>query len=263
MISIHICELGVNNMSVKSAQRVLNIFEILADHPGGLSIKEISEALDIPQSSTYHLLNTLTKAGYLNRDELKKYRLGAKLIHIGTCAMESLDIYDAGVPHLRHLMQQVDETVFMAVLSDDELVYVAKIDSNRSIRTTAHPGAKRPLYCTGLGKAFLTFLPEPKRKRILDRIEFKKMTHKTITDRQSLEKQLQSFKKRGYSIDDEESEEGLYCLAAPIFGRDEQVIAAISVAGPRERVYARRKDIVRDLKSTAYQISKDMGYRIL
>src|SRR5699024_3576227 len=154
--------------------------------------------------------------------------------------------------HLRHLMQQVDETVFMAVLSDDELVYVAKIDSNRSIRTTAHPGAKRPLYCTGLGKACLTFLPEPKRKRILDCSEFKKMTHKTITDRKTLARQLQSCKKRGYSIDDEESDGGLYCLAAATFGRDEQVIAAIRLAGTRERVYARRKDIVRDFKTTAY-----------
>src|SRR5699024_5950655 len=207
MISIHICELWVNNMSVKSAQRVLNIFEILADHPGGLSIKEISEALDIPQSSTYHLLNTLTKAGYLNRDELKKYRLGAKLIHIGTCAMESLDIYDAGVPHLRYLMQQVDETVFMAVLSDDELVYVANIASYRSSRTTAHPGAKRPLDETGLAKAFLTVLTYPKNLGVLDRIEFKEMSLKAVTVRQSLEKQLQSFKRRGYSIDDEESEE--------------------------------------------------------
>lgn len=253
---------GGGYMTVKSARRVLDIFEMIAKHPNGLTIKEISSLLTIPQSSTHNLLETLLNAGYLYRDEGKKYHLGAKLIHIGSSAMESLDIYDIGTRYLRTLVNNVDETVFMAVLSDNELVYIAKIDSNRSIRTSAQPGKRKPLYCTGLGKSFLAFISEEEKDELLQRIRFKKFTENTITDRLTLEKQLEEYRNLGYSIDDEESEEGLYCLAAPIFGAGGGVIAAISVAGPKERMFSRKEEIIRELKKTSYKISHEMGYRL-
>src|SRR5690348_1847 len=130
-------------MSVKSAERVLRVIELLAVYKHGLSIKEISEELSFPQSSTSNLIATLYNEGYLTQDSLKRYKLGPKLIQIGTIAMESLDISSQGQPYLKKLMEDVQETVFMAVLSEGELVYVAKIDNNRSIRTTAQPGYRK------------------------------------------------------------------------------------------------------------------------
>lgn len=180
-------------MSVKSAVRVVRIFELLSNHPDGLTVKEISKELSLPQSSTFNLAATLLDEGYLQQDAIKRYRLGAKLIQVGTAAMESIDISSQGVPFLKQLMDGVQETVFMAVLSDDQLVYIAKIDNNRSIRTTAQPGSRKPLYCTGLGKAFLAFMPEDKREGLLDRMEFIRFTGHTITARDELEKQLQTF----------------------------------------------------------------------
>lgn len=173
-------------MSVKSAVRVVRIFELLSNHPDGLTVKEISKELSLPQSSTFNLAATLLDEGYLQQDAVKRYRLGAKLIQVGTAAMESIDISSQGVPFLKQLMDGVQETVFMAVLSDDQLVYIAKIDNNRSIRTTAQPGSRKPLYCTGLGKAFLAFMPEDKREGLLDRMEFIRFTGHTITDRKSV-----------------------------------------------------------------------------
>ncbi|WP_429894831.1 IclR family transcriptional regulator [Heyndrickxia ginsengihumi] len=191
---------------------------------------------------------------------LKKYRLGPKLIQIGANARESLDIHAQGLPYLKKLMEDVEETVFLAVLSGDEIVYIAKMDSNRSIRTSAQPGFRRPLYCTGLGKAFLTFLDEEERNRILDHTEFKALTEHTITDRNMMEKKILEYQRLGYAIDDEESEEGLYCLAAPVFGVERTIQAAISVAGPKERMLARKELIVPKLLSTAQHISDSMGY---
>jgi DNA-binding IclR family transcriptional regulator len=247
-------------MSVKSAERVLLIFELLANNTEGLTIKEISEKLTIPQSSTSNLVRTLLQAGYLTQDSLKRYQLGPKLIQIGTVAMDSLDISSQGRPYLKKLMEEVEETVFMAVLSGKELVYVAKIDSDRSIRTTAQPGYRKPLYCTGLGKTFLAFLPEPDRKALLDEIKLTPITPKTITDRETLETQLETFAEQGYAVDDEENEEGLFCLAAPIFGADHKIQAAISVAGPRERMLHRKEQIIEKLSQTALIISKNIGY---
>lgn len=246
-------------MSVKSAKRVLEIFELLAQESRGLTIKEISESLYVPQSSTSNLIRTLLENDYLSQDALKRYRLGPKLIQIGAYARESLDIHSQATPFLRELMEQVEETVFLAVLSGKEIVYIAKIDSNRSIRTSAQPGFRRPLYCTGLGKAFLAFLDEEERNKVLDNIEFKALTEKTITNRNVLEEKLDSYRKLGYAIDNEESEEGLYCIAAPVFGVDNKIAAAISVAGPKERMMARKDLIVQRLMETTKKISESFG----
>ncbi|MGM7723881.1 IclR family transcriptional regulator [Metabacillus sp. Hm71] len=247
-------------MSVKSAERVLRVFELLGQHTEGLTIKEMSGKLSFPQSSTSNLIGTLFKEGYLNQDSLKRYKLGPKLIQMGTLAMESLDISSQGTPYLKKLMEDVQETVFMAVLSEGELVYVSKIDNNRSIRTTAQPGYRKPLYCTGLGKAFLAFLPENEKNAILDHVELSPITRNTITNRQELEKKLEMFVDMGYSIDDEENEEGLYCLAAPIFGPDNTIQAAISVAGPKERMLNRKDLIVEKLLQTSKKISESIGH---
>lgn len=247
-------------MSVKSAERVLQIFELLSHNPDGLTIKEISENLAFPQSSTSNLVATLSEAGYLSLDPAKKYKLGAKLIHIGAVAMENLDISLVAKPLLEKLMESVQETVFMATLSEDELVYLLKIDSKRSIRTTAQTGFRKPLYCTGLGKTFLANMMEQERSRILDRIELIPITEKTITNREELEKELYQYSLIGYTIDDEENEEGLYCVAAPVFGADRKIHAAISVAGPKERMLARQVEIVEKVLVISRKISEGIGF---
>ncbi|PAE09177.1 IclR family transcriptional regulator [Terribacillus saccharophilus] len=247
-------------MSVKSAKRVLEIFELLTSYPNGLTIKEISGLLSSPQSSTFNVVKTLEDNGYLTSDIGKKYTLGAKLIEIGNSAMESMDLSKIGTPHLTELGQYVQETVFMAVLSDEELFYISKIDNNRSIRTTAQPGLRKPLYCTGLGKAFLAFMPADLRDSILERTELVPITEKTLTDRSMLEAQLETFYAQGYSIDDEENEEGLYCLAAPVFGAGNKLMAAVSVAGPKERMTSRKQDIIVRLKETTKRISAGLGH---
>ena len=178
--------------------------------------------------------------------------------NLGTSAMEFMDITETSSHYLYNLMPQVEETVFLAVLSSDEVVYIKKIDSHQSVRTTAQPGNKKPLYCTGLGKTFLAFMPDEERERIVNQTDMKSFTNKTIVDKNVLRKKLIQYRSLGYSIDDEE---GLYCLAAPIFGIDNELVAAISVAGPKERVCMKKDNILKQIKHTSLIISKDMGYR--
>lgn len=256
----HICDLKESKqMSVKSAERVLRVFELLSQNQHGLTIKEISESLSFPQSSTSGLIRTLLNEGYLSLDSFNKYKLGPKLIQIGSAAMDSLDISSQGMPYLKKLMEDVQETVFMAVLSENELVYVAKIDNNRSIRTTAQPGSQKPLYCTGLGKTFLAFLPQQQRTTILDSLELRPITEHTITDKKRLEQQLTLFNELGYSIDDEENEDGLFCLAAPIYGSNHTIQAAVSVAGPKDRMIKQKDFIVEKLITTAKDVAASIG----
>ncbi|WP_059102951.1 IclR family transcriptional regulator [Shouchella shacheensis] len=243
-------------MSVKSAVRVLHIFQELSHYPDGRTVKEISESLNIPQSSTFQLINTLLNEGYVTLlPGTKRYKLGVKLIQLGTVAMDQFNLSQLSEPFLRVLMEAVQETVFMATLAKDELVYISKINNNRSIQTTARPGYPKPLYCTGLGKAFLTFLPETQRRELIENLTLAPVTANTITEKDELEVQLAASKERGYAIDDEENEEGLYCLAAPIYGPTGTMQAAISVAGPKERMLKQRPFIIEELTKKASFIS--------
>ncbi|MFD2922416.1 IclR family transcriptional regulator [Halobacillus naozhouensis] len=247
-------------MTVKSADRVIHILDLLKDFPAGLTLKEIAGRLSLPQSSTFHLLQTMEARRFLSLTDRKMYKLGPKLIQIGTRALETLDVNAEAQPYLQELMEKVEETVFMAIMLEQELVYVAKVDNYRSVRTSAQIGMRKPMYCTGLGKAFLAFLPAPVTANLLSEMDMPAITKTTVTDRAQLNKQLTEFRQQGFAIDDEENEGGLYCLAAPVFNAAGEMVAAISVAGPKNRVYPRQTDIVEELLSTARAISEQTGF---
>ena len=247
-------------MGVKSAERVLEIFELLKNYPDGLTAKEISMELGYAGSSTFELVKTLSENGYLWADENKRYMLGARLIQLGPYASSYLDLNKIAAQPLKDMMEALQETVFMAVLSGEEIVYVAKVDNYRSISNNARLGGRKPIYCTGLGKAFLTFLPEKEREELVSRLEFTPYTKNTITTKEDLYKQLETFREQGYSIDNEEIEVGLWCAAAPVFGSNGRVEAAVSVAGPTVRMLENKEKIVRTLLKVTRELSEKMGY---
>lgn len=246
-------------MAVKSAGRALEIFELLAKNKNGLSVADISKKLNIPQSSTSNLVKTLHDSGYLTRDETKKYVLGVRLIQLGSVAMESLDIGVVAKPILQDLVEKVQETVFLAIRAQNEVVYILKIDSNRSVNTTAQPGYHRPLYNTGLGKAFLSSMSPKERNEILSNVKLMPVTSYTITNKATLMEQLEQFSRQGYAIDDEESEYGLYCIATTVSTVDENIEAAISISGLKTRVLADEQVITKYLLDTANEISRKLG----
>ena len=123
-------------MAVKSAERVLDIFEHLSTRPDGLTAKELSEQLGWAGSSTFELLKTLSEREYLSMDAGRRYTLGPRLINLGMSAAAMLDINKIAAPTLRKTMELLGETVFLAVLSGDEVVYVAKANSSKTITTT-------------------------------------------------------------------------------------------------------------------------------
>lgn len=247
-------------MSVKSAERVLEIFELLKNYPEGLTAKQISTELGYAGSSTFELVKTLEEHGYLIMTESKRYSLGAKLIQLGAYAATYLDLNKIAAPILRDLMNDVQESVFMAQLSGNEIVYIAIVDSFRSITTNARLGGRKPIYCTGLGKAFLAFMPEKEREKILDGLTLEPITKHTVTDKTELRARLEQFKKQGYAVDDEEIEVGLWCAAAPVYNSAGQIEAAISISGPSNRMKEKREHIVTSLQHAARALSRQLGY---
>ena len=197
-------------MAVKSAERVLKIFELLEGSSDGLTNKDISTCLNYAPSSTIALLQTMAENGYLAVDEQKRYSLGGKLVSLGAVAASRFDIGRMATPYLKRLMQTLGETCFLGVLSQGEIVYIAKENCERTINTNAQIGSRKPVYCTGLGKAFLSFLPPEESRDIMTGLEFTAFTENTVKNVEELRKQLQEFRLQGYAPDDQEIEEGLW-----------------------------------------------------
>lgn len=247
-------------MGVKSAERVLEIFNTLAENQAGLTCKEISQKLGYATSSTFELLKTLVENGYLRVNDNKKYFLGAMLIRLGNVVDENLDFKNIIKPHLVELMNILLETIFLGMLSKNSIIYVDKVRSNQTVATNANVGSLKPLYCTGLGKVILAYMDDDRLNEILDEIEFVKYTQNTILEKDKFKEKLREYRRLGYAIDDEEIEEGLWCLAVPIYNSKGEVNLAISVSGPKERMLAKKELIKSTMLKKSKEISQLLGY---
>lgn len=248
-------------MTVKSAARVMDVLDVLRYYPDGMTLQELCNELDIPKSSMHELVHTMTERNYLNQSENKKYCMGFKLIELGLSSLDRVNVYQNAKQHMVKLVDLLEETVFMAVCVDDEIVYINKLDCSRSVRTNVTLGDHKPMHCTALGKCFLAFMSATEIERVVHRRGLPAYTSRTITDYNILLKELESVRQRGAAYDNQEIEEGLTCIACPIFDYHGRVLAAISVAGPTERIDLRKQEIESYMLEHSLQISAEFGYR--
>lgn len=247
-------------MAVKSAERVFKIFELLEKSSEGLTNKEISSTLDFAPSSTLGLLQTMAENGYLAVDEQKRYYLGGRLMSLGALAASRMDINKIATPYLKYLMQTLEETCFLGVLSGNEIVYIAKENCERTITTNAHIGSRKPVYCTGLGKAFLAFLPPEESRDLIAGLDLKPYTENTVKSVEELRAQIQEFRLQGYAVDNQEIEEGLWCMAVPVYDGYHRMVAAISVSGLKRRMIEKKEFLKEEMLKAAKNLSRDLGY---
>lgn len=260
LVPIYEQKVGGEKVSVKSAERALDVIDFLSFSENGATLMDLSNHLEIPKSSMSQLLSTMLSKNYLFKSEGNLYKLGHKLIIAGNRARTTNDIYSASHTILRDTVQKTGETVFLAIRSDTEIIYLAKVDSERSARTTAQPGMRKPLHCTGLGKSFLSFEDENIRNEIFEKIVLDAHTPNTITDLDELKIRTTEYRNQGYSIDDEENDIGVYCVASPIFNDQGQMIAAISCAGSKPRMLDKKSEVIETITNAASQISISQGF---
>lgn len=225
------------NTSVQSVDRALTILEILKENPRGFGVTEVANRLQVSKSTVHRLLMSLFKKGLVRQDkETEKYTLGLRLIEFGQTVSDNLDIRKLASPYLHHLAEVTKETAHLVVLDQQEIVYIDKIESTQTIRMFSQIGKRAPLHCTGVGKAILAHLSEQEAVDIIDGKGLPKFTDRTITDKETMMNHLKEIRERGYSIDNEEHENGIKCAAAPILNFNGKVVAGVSVAGPIMRI---------------------------
>jgi DNA-binding IclR family transcriptional regulator len=217
--------------------RVVDILEAFLWLGPQLGVSELSRALGLKKATTHRLLGSLRRRDFVAQDPItRRYRLGIKLWELGSRATSQIGWVDRAQPFLQQLTDQTGETAHLAVLDDGEVLYIDKVESTHSLRMPSQVGRRLPAHCTGVGKALLAHLPAVDVASIMTRRGMARFTHHTITNLGALQADLTEVRRRGYSIDDEEIEDGLRCIGAPVRDHSGRVVAAVSIAGPASRL---------------------------
>lgn len=248
---------------VSSVARTLDILECFMDNSTDWTLKELVQQLQLPTTSVYRHLSTLTARGYLEFDPARKaYQIGPRLLQLSCKIVQSSDIRAIARPELVKLSDAVKETINLSMLLDQEreIFYLDKVETVRSVVCNTHTGSRVPAHAAGCGKVLLAYKGEEYIDAYCNAISaMKPLTAKTITTAQTLRQRLADARRLGYAIDDEEVEEGLVCVGAPIFGIDYGVIASVSIAGPAYRMNADLPHMIEMVKKTAADISRLLG----
>jgi len=240
----------------------LDILDLLAQSREPLGAAEVASRLNMPRNAAFRLLVTLGARGYVHQDEeTRKYRLGFQLLRLGNAVQESRDIARLARPLLTSLRNHYEETVNLALLEGNQVLYIERIESPRSLRTSTATGTRAALHATSLGKAILAFSTAEQVHAWLGDGPLPAVTEHTVTARTKLMAHLEAIRKRGYALDLEESVIGVCCIGAPVFDAHDRPFAALSLSGPahRMRAYLAQGDIARDVLSSAKELSRLLG----
>ena len=226
----------------RSVLRSLAILEAVALHSHEpVRLVDIVARTGLPKTTCHRLLNVLAESGLLRSDDQGRFGPGALLLTMGMNFLNQTDIRSLARPRMEELTQLTQETCHLGILQFPWVVYVEKVESPLAVRMHSQVGAMNPLHCTGLGKALLAF-SSVKLINTICSLPLEPMTATTITNAAGLREELGRIRDRGYAVDDVENEEGIRCVGAPIFGHDGSLIAAISIAGPADRVTLKSVD---------------------
>lgn len=227
-------ESGVS--SVPALERGLAMIETLAHRPEGLTLSELTAALDLSPASAHRITGTLEEAGYLRRDEVsRRYTLTRKLLLLSQPRGETRSLVAAAAEAMRTIQQHTSETTQLCCLADDHCVMLDQLTSLHPFKYIVDLGCLAPLHCTAPGKAILAFLPDAEQDDVLSRLKLEKHTEKTIVSKRDLATEIERIRTQGYALDKGEHFDGIHCVAAPILDQHGHAIGAVTIAGPSSR----------------------------
>ena len=243
-------------MRINSINNAVNIIECFTVDNIEIGVSEISTQLNMHKSTVHHIIKTLHSEGILVRTSSRKYRLGSRLLGWGDRVSKQYSPFFNASPYLDELVRKTNETVHLAIQENDKVSYLAKVEPKKTVKIKTAIGTQLPVWCTGLGKMLLATQPGLDYSKVSD-IPLEPYTENTITNHEQLIKELEKISQQGYSIDNQEYEIGLYCIAVPIKDFLGNTVAAISISGPEFRICNRNIDFyLSNLRSTANRISE-------
>ena len=247
---------------IRSIDRTLQILELFSLEKPEWGVTEISKALNIYKSNVHNVLTTLAEKGFVIKDsKTDKYKLGIKFFELGSIVIKNMDLRKIAHPYMEKLLKEFNETVHLGILVEGEILSIEQEESGQSLSPRIFIGKRAPLYCTGIGKAIMAYLPKDKFAFTIKEIGLTRYTEGTISNEEELEKELEKIREQGYAVDNMEHEEGVRCVAGPIRDYTGKVSASLSVSGPAFRINENNvPNIAKKVKEYCDYISKEMGY---
>jgi len=249
------------NGGVQSVDRALSIIETLAQDDEGYRLSDLAIRTGLSTSTAHRLLTTLEKRRFVQFDRTEsKWHVGAQSFSVGATFARRRNFAAQAMPYLRKLRDQTRETANLAVVDDESIIVLARIESREIMRSLTKVGGRVAMVASGVGKAVLATYPDDDVSAIIRRHGMPRLTEKSIIRASDLFRELAIIRKQGYAVDDEEARMGLRCVAAVVFNDCSEPLAAISVSGMTSRVTEERlPEVGKAVREVAAELTAAIG----
>jgi len=222
---------------VQSVDRALSIIETLAEDDEGYRLSDLAVRTGLSTSTVHRLLATLEKRRFVQFDRyVSKWHVGAQSFAVGATFARRRNFTAQAIPYLRKLRDQTRETANLAVVDDESIIVLTRMESREIMRSLTKVGGRVAMVASGVGKAVLATYSDEDVNAIIRRQGMPRLTEKSIVRPGELFRELQAIRRRGYAVDDEEARIGLRCVAAVVYNDCGEPLAAISVSGMTSRL---------------------------
>ncbi|GAB2602966.1 IclR family transcriptional regulator [Paractinoplanes abujensis] len=244
---------------VQSLERGLAVIRAFDARRPELTLSEVAKICDLTRAAARRFLLTLADLGYVRTDG-RLFSLTPRVLELGYAFLSGLSLPDVAAPHLERLVSQVHESSSLSILDGDDIVYVARVPTSRIMAVSINVGTRFPAYATSMGRVLLAALPPAALDAYLQRVALDRLTARTVAAADALRAEVTRVRAQGYAIVDQELEEGLRAIAAPIHDRAGAVAGAvnISVHAARATVDAMRRRLLPPLLAATAAIDADL-----
>lgn len=246
---------------VQSLERGIAVIRAFSADTREMTLAQIAKATGMSRATARRFVLTLTDLGYMAvATDGRHFRLTARVLELGFAYLSSLSLAEIALPHLEQLVAEVQESSSVAVLDGDEVVYVSRVPTRRIMSVSINIGTRFPAHATSLGRVLLADLDDERLRTYLDKATLHPLTARTITSRKTLLAELEKVRAQGWCLVDQELEEGVISIGAPIRNEPGQVVAGVNLATHARRGDARwvRETLLPPLLATAARIEAEL-----
>ncbi|MEH6945060.1 IclR family transcriptional regulator [Bacillus sp. JJ722] len=252
----------------QSVVKALSLLDYFSREKKEWTLAELAEKSSLTKPTAYRLLSSLEECGFLtkvkNNNQDVRYRLGLKLLDLGSLVAEQFELRELALPLMRELCADINEVVHLVVLDKDEAVYIEKVETNHAIRLYTRIGKRSELYIGSGPKLLLAYLSEIERQELIEKMTFKKLTEQTIDNEEVLQEEILKIRELGYALSRGEQDRETVGISYPIYNHKKEVVAALNVSGPELRIDDQFLEVLKDkTKRMAKRISMELGYTIV
>jgi IclR family transcriptional regulator, pca regulon regulatory protein len=244
---------------VQSLERGLAVIRAFDERNPELTLSDVARSTGLTRAAARRFLLTLADLGYVRSDG-RWFSLSPRVLELGYAYLSSLSLTEVAEPHLERLVAEVHESSSVCVLDGEEIVYVARVPTSRIMTVSINVGTRFPAYATSMGRVLLAALEDGELDDYLERVELRPLSPRTITSEDALRAELAKVRRQGWALVDQELEEGLRSVGAPIRDRTGKIVAAVNLSAHASRmtIAAAKRDLIPPLLATAARIEADL-----